>query len=40
MKNILFLEKLVIKNAGNKNRIPTAIVEGKKNNPRRKKTKP
>ena len=33
-------EKLVIKNAGNKNRIPIAIVEGKKNIPKRKKIKP
>ena len=40
MKNSLFPEKLVIKNAGNKNRVPIAKVDGKKNIPIRKKIKP
>ena len=40
LKNGLFPEKLVIKSAGNKNRIPNNIVDGKKNIPIRKKIKP
>ena len=40
MKNDLWLERLAITKAGNKNRILITIVEGKKNIPKRKKIKP
>ena len=40
LKNCLFSWRLAIKKAGNKNKTPITIVEGKKNIPRMKKIKP
>jgi hypothetical protein len=40
LKNVLFPERLAITKAGNKNKIPITIVEGKKNIPTMNKIKP